>query len=69
MPSIPTLSASMKTQGLPASMQVAVTPSITSVTFPVGKSFPVLEPLRFINKKFILEFEELTLGPGKQAQF
>jgi len=29
---------------MPLSMQVTVTPSMTSVTFPVGSSAPVAEP-------------------------
>jgi hypothetical protein len=42
----------MKTQGLPASIQVTDTPSIVSVMLPVGRSLPVLEPLEVLDLEF-----------------
>ena len=55
VPSISMSFAWMKTHGLPASMQVASTPSSVSVMFPVGNNFPVLEPLQSVRLKVHLE--------------
>src|ERR1700749_3255819 len=43
-PRLPNAAAGTTTTGMPLSMQVTVTPSMTSVTFPVGSSAPVAEP-------------------------
>ena len=40
----PNLTAGTTTTGMPLSMQVTVTSSMTSVTWPVGSSAPVTEP-------------------------
>ena len=40
----PNSAAGTTTTGMPLSMQVTVTPSMTSVTWPVGSSAPVAEP-------------------------
>ena len=40
----PRAAAGTTTTGMPLSTQVTVTPSMTSVTFPVGSKAPVAEP-------------------------
>jgi hypothetical protein len=46
-PVTPTSDARSTTQGMPLSMSVASTPSITSTALPEGSSAPVIEPAMF----------------------
>jgi hypothetical protein len=54
VPSVLKAEARTKTQGLPTSMHVAGTPSKVSMMLPVGRSLPVLEPLRWSEISFRL---------------